>query len=537
MDPTPVLDQPERFKLTNRKLIPLSNSKLCVTITKDFSNVGYEICHPSLEKRQTWIFENLTGKLFSSIRQTILFPWTQTHHYCVATKVYPITEQLEPTLNITDCTNIDYNLQLRSDTTKLYGKWKLQEVTEEIESEEESQVIESPITDEASHHQYNSGTFIEISNILNDEIRNIYCESLLSKQFLAMTMAHSSPMLAGILLGLPLCQRVQADGQTMLIQQCKPEKVTIGAQKTKCGWEPKWDEYTIGSDGYTRRPFHPCTWSNGLVNFNGKTYEFTNNTWQYLEPNIKIGSIGLKSHFEETPDVEAQYLRNLETSFHSKEIEQISVISELMAIMKHDEINSISPIIVTKQEKSNLKNPVTWFSRTLSTITWSFLTIIFTLLYCFCCRNRDTKPLTLYLGTNDTDNSPSNDTRNQPTIDPHPTTPDILVNDQLTARSTSWTRADPPLPLTPKSGPTFPMPPTPPPTPTSLANATYIKPIHKPTTLHLTTTHTPPETTLTHDNKLHINPKYILSKGYCWQDGCQIFAPSLPTTTVQEHAV
>jgi hypothetical protein len=158
-----------------------------------------------------------------------------------------------------------------------------------------------------------------------------------------------------------------------------------------------------------------------------------------------------------------------------------------MAIMKHDEINSISPIVVTKQEKSNLKNPVTWFSRTLSTITWSFLTIIFTLLYCFCCRNRDTKPLTLYLGTNDIDNSPSNDTRNQPTIDPHPITPDILVNDQLTGRSTSWTKADPQFPLTPKSGPTFPIPPTPPPTPT-----------------------TP-----------HINPKYILSKGYCWQDGCQ----------------
>jgi hypothetical protein len=184
-----------------------------VTTTKDFSNVNYETCHPNLEKRQTWIFENLTGKLFASIRQTLFFPWTQTYHYCAATRVFPVIERLEPTLNITDCTNIDYNLQLRSDPTKLYGKWKLQEVTEEIESEEESQIIESPITDEASHHQFNSGTFIEISNILNDEIRNI-----LATQFLAMTKAHSRPMLAEILLlGLPLCQRVQVDGQTMLI--------------------------------------------------------------------------------------------------------------------------------------------------------------------------------------------------------------------------------------------------------------------------------------------------------------------------------
>jgi hypothetical protein len=121
--------------------------------------------------------------------------------------------------------------------------------TEEIESEEEPQIIESLITDEASHHQYNSGAFIEISNILNDEIRNI-----LATQFLAMTKAHSRPMLAEILLlGLPLCQRVQVYGQTMLIQQCKPEKVTMGAHKTKRGLESKWDDYTIGSDGVWKR--------------------------------------------------------------------------------------------------------------------------------------------------------------------------------------------------------------------------------------------------------------------------------------------
>jgi hypothetical protein len=54
MDPTPVLDQLKRLKFFNKKLIPLSNSKLCVTTTKDFSNVNYETCHPNLEKRQTF---------------------------------------------------------------------------------------------------------------------------------------------------------------------------------------------------------------------------------------------------------------------------------------------------------------------------------------------------------------------------------------------------------------------------------------------------------------------------------------------------
>lgn len=75
------------------------------------------------------------------------------------------------------------------------------------------------IIDEASHHQYKSGSFVEISNQLNYEIQNVYGESLKTKQLLAMTTAQSSPMLAGIILRLSNCQCVQADGQIMIIQQ------------------------------------------------------------------------------------------------------------------------------------------------------------------------------------------------------------------------------------------------------------------------------------------------------------------------------
>jgi hypothetical protein len=39
---------------------------------------------------------------------------------------------------------------------------------------------------------------------------------------------------------------MQADGQIMLIQQCKQETVKLGAKKIKCGWEPKRDKCTLG---------------------------------------------------------------------------------------------------------------------------------------------------------------------------------------------------------------------------------------------------------------------------------------------------
>ncbi len=59
----------------------------------------------------------------------------------------------------TDCKNVDHNLQLKS--TTIHGKWKLQEMETE---NDEFQADDSAITDEASHHQYNSGTSIEISS-------------------------------------------------------------------------------------------------------------------------------------------------------------------------------------------------------------------------------------------------------------------------------------------------------------------------------------------------------------------------------------
>jgi hypothetical protein len=83
-----------------------------------------------------------------------------------------------------------------------------------------------------------------------------------------------------------------------------------------------------------KKNFRPCTWSNSLVNLNVKTFEYVNKSGPQSKPNIKISSIGLKSHFEEEVDIEAIY--NLETSFHSKENEQMNMIGELMTDMQHD---------------------------------------------------------------------------------------------------------------------------------------------------------------------------------------------------------
>jgi hypothetical protein len=80
-----------------------------------------------------------------------------------------------------DCKNVDYNIQLNS--APVHGKWKLQEV--ETEEDKFQADYSDLITDEPSQHQYNSGTFIDISNTLNDEIRNTYDKSIIKPYMLA----------------------------------------------------------------------------------------------------------------------------------------------------------------------------------------------------------------------------------------------------------------------------------------------------------------------------------------------------------------
>jgi hypothetical protein len=110
-----------------------------------------------------------------------------------------------------------------------------------------------------------------------------------------------------------------------------PQKITKPQKTAKVEAKKK-----ILNPNFYHTKFRPCTWSNSLVNLNVKTFEYVNKSGPQSKPNIKISSIGLKSHFEEEVDIEAKYLHNLETSFHSKENEQMNMIGELMAVTLHD---------------------------------------------------------------------------------------------------------------------------------------------------------------------------------------------------------
>jgi hypothetical protein len=98
-------------------------------------------------------------------------------------------------------------------------------------------------------------------------------------------------------------------GDSFIIQKCNVINRTVSAKETSCGYEPFFDNQTIGRDGYSLHPFRECFWEDGLVNFNGKTFMWKKevNDWIFVHPTHHRSALPLAIKFNEIDDNEANY--------------------------------------------------------------------------------------------------------------------------------------------------------------------------------------------------------------------------------------
>jgi hypothetical protein len=108
-------------------------------------------------------------------------------------------------------------------------------------------------------------------------------------------------------------------------------------EKTNCGPEPKFENYTIGKDGFSLNPFEECFGANSFINLNGKLYMWKDNEWSTIQPSAHLSTLKLTSKFTELEDNEAQYLLNYHDILERPEYEQINAVNEIV-------IKSTSPI-------------------------------------------------------------------------------------------------------------------------------------------------------------------------------------------------
>ena len=190
----------------------------------------------------------------------------------------------------------------------------------------------------AEHHMYIEGRATERENILAKEIRNVFCTFEKLKASHVIVLAQLNGFLAAEALEMPVCNRIQGNGRSLIVQKCKPRKVDIVAVQSQCGtYEPIFvmsnDTYVVGLDGFSIVKFNngTCFWKNGVVDLNNQNYVFINNSWEKANSNIWKENVELVEGFNETIDNEFDFMIVEHVGTKSDVYEQLNVLNEMVS--------------------------------------------------------------------------------------------------------------------------------------------------------------------------------------------------------------
>jgi hypothetical protein len=216
----------------------------------------------------------------------------------------------------------------------------------------EMNIIENVDTKESlllQHHQYVVDQSVTNENIIENELKRIYCSNLQMARQATSLISESSGLLAAKANNLPICHRLKPMGESFLVQKCSAINITIGAKQTACGYEPFYDNQTIGRDGFSLHPFSELFWEDGIVNFNGKTCMRKKelNDWAYVQPSIHQSTLRLTAKFNELNDNKANYQLNHQEFYQKQEYEKINSINDLITRIQ---VTDASPSVTMSQE-------------------------------------------------------------------------------------------------------------------------------------------------------------------------------------------
>lgn len=214
----------------------------------------------------------------------------------------------------------------------------------------------------AQHHQFVEDKAVERANVLESEIKQIYCGNLQVRRYTTLMLAESNGLLAAMANNLPLCHRLKPNGKHLIVQKCITKNITITATQTKCGYEPQYQNFTIGRDGFSLHPFQECFWKDRIVNLNGQSYVWNNITqdWILEIPTYHLSTIKLTSKFNELADNEFQYTARHHKAYESSEYEQLNVMNELVTRIREENADSISSLVLNKKAESRFWNLSRW---------------------------------------------------------------------------------------------------------------------------------------------------------------------------------
>ena len=217
----------------------------------------------------------------------------------------------------------------------------------------------------SKHETFWQDKSLERENELATEIKQVYCSSVVTNKLALLALVQTSGILAAsTLFPKKTCSRLQGMGQIVLFQQCLPETVKAGHILTKCGNELIIaGNRTVGRDGFSVHDFSPCFWPEGIVNINGKAFEFRDGNWIERKPTIHFHYLKLLDQFKEIKDRNYDYLIPPKTPYDNRGVESLNVLTEMVARITQTNVNSLDAVIMDEAAKSNFWDGWKWIHR------------------------------------------------------------------------------------------------------------------------------------------------------------------------------
>ncbi len=234
----------------------------------------------------------------------------------------------------------------------------------------------------SQHHQFVEDQALKHENIIEKELKAIYCDNLLMRRYTTTLLAETNGLTAAMVNNFPLCHRLKPSGSNMIVQKCVAHNVTVGAKLTNCGYEPLVDTNTVGRDGFSLHPFQDCFWKDGLVNLNGKTYRWKQNDWIEIQATHHLSTLRLTSKFAQLADNEYSYQINHHDVYKLPEYEQVNSLNELVTRVHETNADALSSLVVNAKSESRFWN-ISYWSTSLKTGFYATicLTIVLILTY------------------------------------------------------------------------------------------------------------------------------------------------------------
>ena len=301
----------------------------------DLKVIGEPITEGLLYKTQDRTIKRLQDR----ISQTeYLVNVTEELHLCGKTTLFPINgmDKIMITINVPEATMYTTNSTgptnppLMVDVVNTKGSYE--GPTDSIPTDERvAKPLEAEIT-QAAHEQYTRDVAVDQINRLAREIRRLQCENRKATRNRILLSAKDDGWAAASQLNMPTCSRLTAYGSQVEVARCTPFNVTFGVERTKCGYQPRFLNFTIALNGWQLIPFQPCYWPEpNYINFNGKTHAFAGDKWTPIMPTVPTNGRQLIGLAKYEADNSLQNFLQMNPAMQNGPLSHAAVMADILA--------------------------------------------------------------------------------------------------------------------------------------------------------------------------------------------------------------